>query len=564
MKASLALGFVLLTVSAGLAAPAKPLGFGLCYHPPGPQCAPSLDETSRATMLADLTGMASLGARVVKSDANPASGDQSGNDWLIEQADRLGLGVALVLHCDWYRGAGQYEGVDVGAIGPDGKPTMASWACEPYLDDLCRLLSSFTKRYASDTRIAHVSLYNEFTAGYDYSPWAQAGFRAFCAEQNPDLAWWNKRWGTAFKSIESLELPRPEDTTTFGLDYAVWRSVNFARFLNRCQAAVRAEHPVWPVSGVKLYHLYFSNHADLSRQSALDLSALFLAAPQGDTLALHEYGWGSMWAKSSKTLTLQAQGYRCVIPEWLNQATDDTADGISRVPASLQMAEWIKIAHNPELALMYQWAYAKPSAESHAKGFRRVAEILSQPLGAPLFDDLGVLDDRIAYYNEHWQTEQSFMLCYDTLAAHNLMPLTIWPDPVSTYIQGKPRFSMTPGQMVAPWEHGLLSAELVATYPGQVLVAEEPGKEAVEAAVARLRASEDFHPVIVSPRLAEGVYARVYRQGPDLQVAVWNSTELPARREYVLQPEGPAGPTYTCAVDVPAGRSLIALAQLAD
>ncbi len=385
MKLACALALLLLLARAGFTAPDKPLGFGLCYHPPGPQCAPSLDETSKATMLSDLQGMASLGARTVLIDANAASGDQSGNDWLIDQADRLGLKVVLVLHGEWYRGAGQYEGVDVSAIDAEGKPTMASWACEPYLEDLCKLLSDFTKRYAGDDRIAHVSLYNELTAGYDYSPWAKAAFVDFCKDLNPDLAWWNTRWGTAFESFDTLELPRPEDTTPFGLDYAIWRSVNFAQFLNRCQETVRAEQPVWAVSGVKLYHLYFSNHAELSRQCALDLWELFLAAPQGDTLALHEYGWGSMWAKSSKTLTLQSLGYRCVIPEWLNQATDDMADGISRVPDSLEMAEWMKVAHNPDLALMYQWAYAKPSAESHIEGFKHVAEVFSQPLGSAAF-----------------------------------------------------------------------------------------------------------------------------------------------------------------------------------
>ena len=114
---------------------------------------------------------------------------------------------------------------------------------------------------------------------------------------------------------------------------------------------------------------------------------------------------------------------------------------------------------------------------------------------------------------------------------------------------------------MTPGEAGLLSPHLVAGYPGHVNVADQRRKEA---AVARLLASEDLRPVILSPGLAEGVFAKLYRHGPHLRVAVCNSTEAAATRSCVLQPEGPAGPTYACTVQVPAKRSVIAPAQLAD
>lgn len=506
-------------------------GFGASATELGVAYEPRTGDELRA----DLDAMREAGITAVITGDTPYASEWPVLTEFLTEARARGMKVAIITVTDWFPEK-QYDGVSSAAVKPDGSKGLPySYACEPAQRDIADAVAAFVRKFRLYNNVIHFNLVNEVWAFEDHSSWAEQGFRSYLQELHPDIAHWNKRWGTDFAGFADIRLDNVPATGVFRNDFDIYRSDAYARFYQNIYRKVRsAVPPSCSISAQKLYADYFSNHSTCSREACLDFRKLFQEHLCNEAWSCHEYGWGSVAVKMSKVRTVNGVWRRPImVTEAWGCATDDKKEAQRHWEETLSVLRMSKVVYDPDFVFIYQWRWLSDKPEWRRQLKEEIVPLLKEELGIPMFDEVGILDARVAHYEFDPGTEESYVNLNEAASEAGLLPIEVYTDESQTYSLGKAVFDTQPTFLMIPMDRGLYPDSLFADYPGTVMRygKGKPSPAAIREAAERA----GVKPLIAEFSKPAGVYEQIYRDGDGLTLAVYNSTDKPAKVSYTIR-----------------------------
>ena len=524
----------LMPAASRAAVPRAPAGFGLgvVYHVPA----------DPEQIVADLDAMKAAGIDGVLIGINPFhEPDWSDCHFAIEQADDRTMKVVILTPTDWF-GRPSYDGMSAQMVDAQGESHLGfSYSCRPAMEAIAASHARLVKEFARHRNIVYEILVNEVWAWEDCSTWAQADFREYLRNLLPDVGYWNERWGTSFANFDTIDLCaayREEAADRLRADAIIHRSKAYAAFFQRLYQAAREAGAPWPISGMKLYTNYYSNHHLESARCALDMHMLFREHDCNDVIAVHDYDWGSTAARQSKLRTL----WLCydappVVTEAWKVAVDDKAEAVKHFDESIAHMKRAKVLYNPSWIFFYQWEWVRGAPDVLRRLRTEVAPLCRRDLGTPVADDVGILDGRAAHYLYDVRTERAYFRLNDFLADQGLMPTQVYMDESQQFSLGRAAFDSLPRLLLVPFDRGLY-ADTLRKYPGKVWMQTDPADVLDGVALRRLLAQAGVEPIIREARRPPGVREQVYLRDGRPILGIANTTDRPARVSYRVHLDG--------------------------
>jgi hypothetical protein len=281
---------------------------------------------------------------------------------------------------------------------------------------------------------------------------------------------------------------------------------------------------------------------------------LFREHDCNDVIALHDYDWGSIAARQSKLRTL----WLCydappVVTEAWKIAVDDKAEAVKRFDESIAHMKRAKALYNPSWLFFYQWEWVRDAPEVLRRLRDEVAPLCRRDLGAPVADDVGVLDARAAHYLFDVRTEIAYFALNDFLADQGLMPVQVYLDESKQFSLGQPGYDCLPRLLLVPFDRGLY-ADTVRKYPGVVWLQTNPDDRLDPDTLRRLLDQAGVQPIIRSARRPPGVREQVYLRDGRPLTGIANTTDQTARVSYRIRLNGR---DWTARAAVPPNRAAV-------